>query len=74
MSVTEYEDLFRELSRYAALEVHSEEALARKFMNGLLTKISKVVATILTYRRLQRLRKVWNIRMRGVRESPRGQR
>ena len=41
----EYEDQFKELSRYAPPNAWSEEALVRKFLNGLLTKISKVVAT-----------------------------
>ena len=45
MTVTKYEDQFRELSRYALLEAWRKEALARKFLNRSLTKISRVVAT-----------------------------
>ena len=45
MSVTEYENQFKELSRYALSEARSDEALVRKFLNGLLTKINRVVAT-----------------------------
>ena len=45
MSVTEYEDWFKELSRYAPLEARSEETLARKFLNELLTNMSRVVTT-----------------------------
>ena len=46
MMVSEYEDRFRELSMYAPVEARGEEALARKFLNGLLPKISRVVATL----------------------------
>lgn len=46
MSVTKYEDRFRELSRYAPLEGQSKEALTRKFLNGLLPVISKVVGAL----------------------------
>ena len=46
MTVNEYEDRFRELSRYAPAEARGKEALARKFLNGLLPKISRVVVTL----------------------------
>ena len=46
MSVSEYEDRFRDLSRYAPAEARGEEALARKFLNGLLLKHRRVVATL----------------------------
>ena len=46
MTVSEYEDRFRDLSRYAPAEACGEEALARNFSNGLLPKISRVVATL----------------------------
>ena len=46
MSMTDYEDRFKDLNRYAPPEGQSEKALARKFLNGLLPKISRVVITL----------------------------
>ena len=46
MTVSEYDDCFRDLSKYAPAEARGEKALARKFLNGLLPKISRVVATL----------------------------
>ena len=46
MMVSEYEDCFRNVSRHAPAEARGEEALARKFLNGLLPKIGRVVATL----------------------------
>ena len=45
MTVTKYEDRFNQLIRYVSQKARSKEALARKFLNVLLTKISRVVAT-----------------------------
>ena len=43
ISVTEYEEKFKDLSRYAPAVSQGEEALARKFLEGLHPTIGRIV-------------------------------
>ena len=43
--MTEYEEKFKDLGGYAPLASQGEEALARKFLEGLRPTIGRIVAT-----------------------------
>ena len=46
ISISEHENCFRDLSRYALAGARGKEALASNFLNGLLLKHRRVVATL----------------------------